>query len=36
LEDLKNRKKDWLKKAAEKMTAATLKDWEKWREATRA
>jgi len=32
LKDLKERKKDWLKKAAEKMTAATLKDWELWRE----
>ena len=32
LDDLKNRKKDWLKKAAEKMTEATLDDWEKWRE----
>jgi len=31
LDDLMDRKKDWLKKAAEKMTAATLKDWEKWR-----
>jgi len=32
LDDLKNRKKDWLKQAAEKMTAATLKDWGKWSE----
>jgi hypothetical protein len=32
LNDLKNRKKDWLRKAAEKMTAATLKDWEMWKE----
>jgi len=32
LQDLKNRKKDWLKQAAEKMTGATLKDWGKWRE----
>jgi len=32
LNDLKNRKKGWLKKAAEKMTAATLKDWRKWKE----
>ena len=32
LADLKSRKKDWLKKAAEKMTDATLKDWGKWRE----
>jgi len=31
LDDLKNRKKDWLKKAAEKMTVVTLKDWEKWK-----
>jgi hypothetical protein len=31
LKDLKDRKKDWLKKAAEKMTVATLKDWEKWK-----
>jgi len=32
LKDLKDRKKDWLKKAAEKMTEAALKDWEKWRD----
>jgi uncharacterized protein DUF2252 len=32
LEDLTNRKKDWLKKAVEKMVDATLKDWEMWKE----
>ena len=32
LDDLKDRKKDWLKKAAEIMTEATLKDWEMWKE----
>jgi len=31
LKDLKNRKKDWLVKAAGKMVKATLKDWEMWR-----
>jgi hypothetical protein len=30
--DLKDRKKDWLVKAAGKMVKATLKDWEVWRE----
>ena len=35
LDDLKNRKKDWLKKAAEKMTEATLKDWGKWKEVSK-
>lgn len=31
LDDLKARKKDWLKKAAIKMVDATLIDWEMWR-----
>ena len=31
LKDLKDRKKDWLVKAAGKMVKATLKDWEMWR-----
>ena len=31
LDDLKNRKKDWLRKAARKMIAATLGDWERWK-----
>jgi hypothetical protein len=35
LDDLKQRKKDWLKQAAEKMTEATLRDWEKWREGNK-
>lgn len=30
--DLEIRKKGWLKKASQKMTDATLKDWEKWKE----
>lgn len=29
--DLKNRKKDWLVKAANKMARATLEDWANWR-----
>jgi hypothetical protein len=32
LQDLKDRKRDWLVKAARKMTKATVKDWEKWQE----
>jgi hypothetical protein len=31
IEDLKQRKANWLKKSAEKMTAATLSDWAMWR-----
>lgn len=31
LNDLKNRKKKWLVKAAKKMADATVKDWELWR-----
>jgi hypothetical protein len=31
LKDLKDRKKDWLVKAAGKMVKATLKDWEVWK-----
>jgi len=32
LDDLQNRKKDWLRKAAEKMADAMLKDWKRWKE----
>lgn len=32
LNDLKGRKPNWLRKSAEKMVAATLKDWEMWRD----
>jgi hypothetical protein len=32
LKDLKDRKKDWLVKAAGKMVKATVKDWEMWKE----
>jgi len=32
LNDLKNRKKKWLVKAAKKMADATVKDWELWKE----
>lgn len=31
LNDLKGRKANWLRSFAEKMVAATLKDWEMWR-----
>jgi hypothetical protein len=31
LEDLKNRKSNWLRKTAEKMVDVTLKDWKMWR-----
>jgi hypothetical protein len=31
LDDLKERKPNWLRKSAEKMVAVTLKDWEIWR-----
>jgi len=31
LNDLKGRKPNWLRKYAEKMVAATLKDWEMWK-----
>jgi len=31
LDDLKERKPNWLKGSAEKMVAATLNDWELWR-----
>jgi len=31
LDDIQNRKQGWLRKAAEKMADATLKDWERWK-----
>jgi hypothetical protein len=33
IQDLKQRKGNWLKKSADKMVAATLMDWELWRNA---
>ena len=33
LSDLKTRKTNWLKRSAEKMLAATFRDWMKWRSA---
>ena len=34
LNDLKQRKPNWLRRSAEKMVAVTLKDWEMWRDGS--